>query len=183
MSQGTHPTDAVLHKGLATWDPCPSAAQPCTWHSPPSGDTGPWGSPMTPRPLEDSISRLLTRASQDCQAAQGCRDLAGPSRRCQGAGLHPEARGVSFPREGEGGISPTPPPPPGPRGMVTTCSGSPLLQPHIKYSNQGGQRDPRIRRVSQNRSRLREQRCVGAGGLEVLGEGAWRTVGVQSLAR
>lgn len=109
MSQGTHPTDAVLHKGLATWDPCPSAAQPCTWHSPPSGDTGPWGSPMTPRPLEDSISRLLTRASQDCQAAQGCRDLAGPSRRCQGAGLHPEARGVSFPREGEGGISPTPP--------------------------------------------------------------------------
>lgn len=60
------------------------------------------------------VSRLLARASQDCQAAQGCGDPTGPSSGCLGSGLRPEAWGVSFPREGAGGISPTHSAPPGP---------------------------------------------------------------------
>ena len=80
---------------------------------------------MTPRPLEGSVSRLFTHASQDRLVAQSCGDLSGPSSGCQEAGLHPEALPRFLPKGGGGRYRPSPPPPPGPYRVGSTCSGTP----------------------------------------------------------
>lgn len=130
LSQGKHPTGAPYaswplpaHKGLAVCDPC-------TQCGPPSGDVGPCGSPKTPRPLEGSVSRLLTHASsrQEGTAKQhravGTR--WGPSVGAREQGSIWRHRECPSPGRGRG-QQPSPPPlPPGPYHMAaSTCSGSP----------------------------------------------------------
>ena len=63
------------------------------------GTTGSRGSPMMLRPLEDSVSRLLTHASRGCQAAQGLQDLSGPRSRCWGQGSVPGPGQNVLPKE------------------------------------------------------------------------------------
>lgn len=123
LSQGKHPTGAryaswplPAHKGLAVCDPrlCASLS--------PAHRAALWGRGALREPQDAQASggfclkaphTCLLQAGGDCQAAQGCGDQVGASSGCQGAGLHLEAQGVSFPREGEGAAAfPTPPPTP-----------------------------------------------------------------------